>query len=602
MRGGKRNSMTFLLFERENAISMLRILVCLFFALPAFAGETKQFVDDPAAMSALEKSGAAFSLLAFGTEAASNAKLFEKSEGYRVLVSELRGDLAAAKMIDPTLTVTMKSVHRMFNAEWLKSPEASFELTGVVHRADRAPFKSASCGEVRFLYRLAYLKTAPSRIYSRLPMTANLVFWPAAGDCAASAARWKKFLSSPEKFRELLGPMKSVEVNLQSVRWPSTIRADMGGYAEYVLRVFHPRAGGGLVPGLLENTPDLGKLGRTPALKKKLLEWLKNPQNLRAVDQGIAVLPDEFLATSAQSVALHGVHRLANAPFTRLFGENELSDVKYAEYATFKSAYGLLRRLNDLSCMGCHQGRTVAGFHFLGRDRADTDAVNAIFVSSSAHFITDQKRRQDFYEAVLAKKKPSFARPLSVRAEEERGFFGAHCGLGDPSFSAWTCASGFECKPVIADDRVSRTGVCVPMALTAGTPCQPARMKHDTNPHRDRAVLGGDTACASGDFCEDTSVGFPGGMCSGGCEGLREGETCGSIAELAGFNGCLSRGKDPFAKCLRENVRPGALKSCSETEACRDDYICARTAAGAGACIPPYFLFQLRVDGHPKPG
>lgn len=30
----------------------------------------------------------------------------------------------------------------------------------------------------------------------------------------------------------------------------------------------------------------------------------------------------------------------------------------------------------------------------------------------------------------------------------------------------------------------------------------------------------------------------------------------------------------------------------------RDDYICARTPDGNGACIPPYFLFQLRVDGH----
>jgi hypothetical protein len=54
------------------------------------------------------------------------------------------------------------------------------------------------------------------------------------------------------------------------------------------------------------------------------------------------------------------------------------------------------------------------------------------------------------------------------------------------------------------------------------------------------------------------------------------------------------------------------LKGCDANEPCRDDYICARTAAGHsaskdarerahGACIPPYFLFQLRVDGHPAP-
>ncbi|WP_437943724.1 hypothetical protein WMF27_00680 [Sorangium sp. So ce281] len=28
---------------------------------------------------------------------------------------------------------------------------------------------------------------------------------------------------------------------------------------------------------------------------------------------------------------------------------------------------------------------------------------------------------------------------------------------------------------------------------------------------------------------------------------------------------------------------------------------CARTSSGEGACIPPYFLFQLRVDGHAVP-
>jgi hypothetical protein len=89
-------------------------------------------------------------------------------------------------------------------------------------------------------------------------------------------------------------------------------------------------------------------------------------------------------------------------------------------------------------------------------------------------------------------------------------------------------------------------------------------------------------------------------MCSRGCVDLQRGETCGSIAILQGFNACLAARK-PFTECLRNNVRPAALKSCSETEPCRDDFICARTAEGHGACIPPYFLFQLRVDGHPAP-
>ena len=80
---------------------------------------------------------------------------------------------------------------------------------------------------------------------------------------------------------------------------------------------------------------------------------------------------------------------------------------------------------------------------------------------------------------------------------------------------------------------------------------------------------------------------------------------------LQGFNACLAA-RRPFAECLRNNVRPAVLKGCDANEPCRDDYICARTAAGHsaskdarerahGACIPPYFLFQLRVDGHPAP-
>jgi hypothetical protein len=81
---------------------------------------------------------------------------------------------------------------------------------------------------------------------------------------------------------------------------------------------------------------------------------------------------------------------------------------------------------------------------------------------------------------------------------------------------------------------------------------------------------------------------------------MQPGETCGSIAILQTFNGCLAA-RRPFAQCLRDNVRPARLKACGPDGPCRDDFICARTLTGQGACIPPYFLFQLRVDGHPSP-
>src|SRR5690606_42020739 len=75
------------------------------------------------------------------------------------------------------------------------------------------------------------------------------------------------------------------------------------------------------------------------------------------------------------------------------------------------------------------------------------------------------------------------------------------------------------------------------------------------------------------------------------------GAICGGIPLLTEFNGCLARGRS-FESCIVENTRPGALRACSFDEPCRDDYVCARVN-GAGACMPPYFLFQLRVDGHP---
>ena len=89
-------------------------------------------------------------------------------------------------------------------------------------------------------------------------------------------------------------------------------------------------------------------------------------------------------------------------------------------------------------------------------------------------------------------------------------------------------------------------------------------------------------------------------MCSGPCDPKDPNGTCGGIAILSDFNSCLAA-KKPFGECLAKHTRPGNLRTCSAQQACRDDYICAQAEGrpeGQGACIPPYFLFQMRVDGH----
>lgn len=88
-------------------------------------------------------------------------------------------------------------------------------------------------------------------------------------------------------------------------------------------------------------------------------------------------------------------------------------------------------------------------------------------------------------------------------------------------------------------------------------------------------------------------------MCSGGCDALADGARCGGIAILDPFNACVAR-KEPFSRCITEHVRPAALAACSTDTPCRDDYVCAGRP-DAGTCLPPYFVFQLRVDGHPAP-
>ena len=578
---------------------LLNILIL--FSSVSVVAQIPLHIDAPERLKQLENSGYSVGELAFGLskKAESNKELL-KSADYEFLAHVLQIDFSELMTKDSKLGPSMKKHHRLFDERWLGSDKATFELVGVVHRLERSSFNPGTCGELRFIYRLAYKVLAKDLIYSRLPMTMNLVFTLPKGkngSCTTITAEWKKFVDRSEKPKSLT--FKSVEVNLQSVRWPSTIRPDMGGYAEYILRVFKKK-GPKFYTAELENTPDVMKLKSNPALKEKLMTWLKEPRQMKAVDEGVLNIPAEFLATRAVSVALTGTHRLANAPFTQVFTEEDFKELNLTGFSTFKSAAGLFKRLNDHSCMGCHQGRTVAGFHFLGKDRAETDAVNAIFTSASPHFLLDQPRRMNFFEAAEKGKKGIEARPVSVRAKLGEGGMGSHCGLGDPSFSKWICLPGFECARMIDDNKISPTGVCMPIKPQAGSYCLPGKTIMNTDPHKDAVKVLGMKSCGEAQHCEAVSVGFPGGMCSRGCTNLTSDETCGSIAVLHSFNSCLARRKDPFAKCLSDNVRPAALQACDDKRMCRDDYICARTGAGVGACIPPYFLFQLRVDGHPE--
>jgi hypothetical protein len=156
---------------------------------------------------------------------------------------------------------------------------------------------------------------------------------------------------------------------------------------------------------------------------------------------------------------------------------------------------------------------------------------------------------------------------------------------------------------------------------------------------------------------EQMTGGFPGGSLRlGQCVNLPSEATCGLLAST-GFSDCISavkKGKRTAESCFRIYTSYSGVKACDPANPCRDDYICMSpigyTLANAkvlferranardqerlsfpkdsegrkifalkffgeampdetwlkrndhrGVCIPPYFVFQFKADGHVVP-
>lgn len=595
-------------------------------------------ITDPTVLAALEARGLDLGRLIDGVNGETTHDLATRP-GYGALAAAIDAELNDLRSRDSHAGVGVgDKPHRLFDARMLRAKEARFVLIGVANRIDRRAVGKRGCGEVRFIYRLAYsMKVQDLEIASKLPATLIVSFWqePPAGDagadgCRSVARRWlaPTAMPSPAPKGEATpglvgwltatgGPLsaehverdrlRSVALNVQTMRWPSTIRPDMAGHAEYLLRSFEPGAAGTLVPARLENTPDLDRIQRDRKLRADLLGWIRDPENLARIDGGLAVLPERFLATRSVSVSPRGLARRQNRPFRALFKPGDLAGLTLDSMPHARSPAAVLRRLDELTCAGCHQSRSVAGFHLLGDDAASPSRANALAIAVSPHLAADLPRRRRFVAALAEGKSADDAAPISERTEEAGGY-GAHCGLGDPGFVGWTCQNGLRCTEddSATDDR--DVGVCLPEGPGGpGDPCEIGQVTPDQDGRRDRLGAVSRRACAAGSVCEKNTVGFPGGMCSSGCGSLPSGAACGAIPILGGFNDCLAR-KIPFEACIAANTRPAGVRACSEAAPCRDDYVCARAGQGGGGspprgvCMPPYFLFQLRVDGHPSPG
>jgi hypothetical protein len=259
-----------------------------------------------------------------------------------------------------------------------------------------------------------------------------------------------------------------------------------------------------------------------------------------------------------------------------------------------------------MTCNGCHQARAIEGFHLLGEERDNKARLNALAVGSSPHFNDELPWRERFLDAVADRKAISEPRPFAERGTST-GQFGAHCGLGNAGFRSWTCAQGLTCMNINGD----LVGICSPARNPAGDACETARVTENADEHADRVVDLKTLSCdleGKGVKCAGSSDGFPNGMCLEQCSelGAMQGNTiCGGVpfgtGKLGGINHCLFELGRPFKQCLADDYKPTQLRACDAKRPCRDDYACTRVKGappGIGSCMPPYFVFQGRVDGH----
>jgi hypothetical protein len=302
-----------------------------------------------------------------------------------------------------------------------------------------------------------------------------------------------------------------------------------------------------------------------------------------------------------------GLARPKNRTYGRLFRATELADLPYASAKQIKTPAALLRYLDEGTCHGCHQSRSIAGFHLLGEER-DSGVFNALAVGRSAHFVEELGWRDGLLRATAAGQDYTTPRPFAERARPDGGY-GTHCGLGDPGFATWTCGPGLACRNAQHEE----IGQCAPAGANGpGDACENAVVEPRDGPDGDRVVPDKPETCSGPAgapptpmvSCSPNGFGFAGGLCSDACSVLgafdaRNDTICADIP-LSGFESACFTTAEPIEECLRKHVARRTVRACDAEHPCRDDYGCARVAdapRNKGACVPPYFVFQARVDG-----
>lgn len=408
---------------------------------------------------------------------------------------------------------------QLFDRDLLYSAHARFVLAGIVNRMDRAFVSPETCGEIRLIYRL--VRTEPRADEpARLPMTLNVVLAAANpadvapsrdAACAEVARRWLAMRDETQtgaalvsRLTEADGPLAllqpsqliRIELNLQVGHQP---KSETHAFrTDYLMKVFqYDQTTRRFDEAPLEDQIDRDRILADAKLRAEFAEWLLQPKHLSAFDRGTVLVPEKFLARSVIASTPVGFVKSNMQPELGLV-ESSSADKQSAfsardvvaalkkaadngvAFENIRSVAGFERRLNDITCAGCHQTRGIGGFHFPGADWVSSASTPVANVPASPHFIGDQPRRRDILQAFRDGHAPDFSRGFSGRPQlrgdtallgtEYYDGWGAHCydaraqDAKDRSFQSWTCAKGLSCQVIGEAGRSEHTsehmGMC----------------------------------------------------------------------------------------------------------------------------------------------
>ncbi|MER8963435.1 hypothetical protein [Mesorhizobium sp. M0701] len=641
---------------------LVAIVSAVFMAQAANAETPLTIVDDPAVLAALDSNGYGFAGI-FGVDGNGDLKtLYDKAPAYHAIVEAVASDVAALRAEmkaggRPLYEVTDGNVGRVMDMRWLRTEAARFRLVGVVNRLDRRDFAAlqgdTSCGEVRFIYRLAYgFKKNGKVLASRLPFNFSAVYNAAPdadGGCVGVAGRWAPQLDESVDAGWLTGgplertalTFKQLELNAQVVRFPSGQETEFGGQAAYLMRIFGID-GAAVSEKPLENTPDTARLAEDAALKARLADYVRT--NVAAVDLGIYKIPDEFLARKVISWSTFGSARQANHPFTPLFQPADFVGLDYSALKLVRTPEALAERLDNGACQGCHQAGSTAGFHFIGLDDKTTSPLNRIEVGISPHLHADIPRRVAWLHATTDGKEPNRFRPLSFAPPATWNDAGeiaySPAEMAMPCFmpedaarfgATWQCGGGTVCTPLTTASGVrTKLAQCLlpkdSEDMFSGHPCLTGSIaSNPARPFNDRYTITGQFAAFAPGIsraaytCRPPKIGVPAGIAYRGCDDrdrsfvvFKTGkpmpnEICGLVGGKK-FDTCVATNN--FDQCLGGAVNRGNRPACSADHFCREDYMCQSLppdtpgigkVKGIGFCSPTYFIFQMRIDNHATP-